>query len=41
MNERFVCIKLDREERPDVDDAYMTAAVASLSKLSRSMTWHQ
>ncbi|MGP1272781.1 MAG: thioredoxin domain-containing protein [Phycisphaerales bacterium] len=26
MNERFVCIKLDREQRPDLDDLYMTAA---------------
>jgi len=25
MNEHFVCIKVDREERPDVDDLYMTA----------------
>ena len=25
MNENFVCIKVDREERPDVDDLYMTA----------------
>ncbi len=25
MNEHFVCIKVDREERPDVDDVYMTA----------------
>ncbi len=25
MNERFVCIKVDREERPDVDNLYMTA----------------
>ncbi len=25
MNERFVCIKVDREERPDVDQLYMTA----------------
>src|SRR6476646_9510691 len=25
MNERFVCIKIDREERPDVDDLYMAA----------------
>ena len=25
MNEQFVCIKVDREERPDVDDIYMTA----------------
>jgi len=25
MNEKFVCIKVDREERPDVDQLYMTA----------------
>ncbi len=25
MNENFVCIKVDREERPDVDDIYMEA----------------
>lgn len=25
MNDNFVCIKIDREERPDVDDIYMTA----------------
>ena len=25
MNDRFVCIKVDREERPDVDQTYMTA----------------
>ena len=25
MNEHFVCIKVDREERPDVDNLYMTA----------------
>ncbi len=25
MNEHFVCIKVDREERPDVDDIYMAA----------------
>jgi uncharacterized protein YyaL (SSP411 family) len=25
MNRRFVCIKVDREERPDVDQLYMTA----------------
>jgi uncharacterized protein YyaL (SSP411 family) len=25
MNEHFVCIKVDREERPDVDQIYMTA----------------
>ncbi|MEX2219735.1 MAG: DUF255 domain-containing protein [Phycisphaerales bacterium] len=25
MNERFVCIKVDREERPDLDEIYMMA----------------
>ncbi|MDG1691505.1 MAG: thioredoxin domain-containing protein [Alphaproteobacteria bacterium] len=25
MNEKFICIKLDREERPDLDEIYMTA----------------
>ena len=25
MNEKFVCVKVDREERPDVDKIYMTA----------------
>lgn len=25
MNENFVCIKVDREERPDIDNMYMTA----------------
>lgn len=25
MNEYFVCIKVDREERPDIDNIYMTA----------------
>ena len=25
MNEHFICIKVDREQRPDVDDVYMTA----------------
>ncbi|MDZ7313825.1 MAG: thioredoxin domain-containing protein [candidate division KSB1 bacterium] len=28
MNEYFVCIKVDREERPDVDKVYMTAVQA-------------
>lgn len=28
MNEHFVCIKVDREERPDVDDIYMAAVQA-------------
>ena len=25
LNDRFVCVKVDREERPDVDQIYMTA----------------
>jgi uncharacterized protein YyaL (SSP411 family) len=25
MNEHFICIKIDREERPDIDHIYMTA----------------
>lgn len=25
LNENFVCIKVDREERPDLDDVYMTS----------------
>ena len=25
MNEKFICIKVDREERPDIDQLYMTA----------------
>jgi uncharacterized protein YyaL (SSP411 family) len=28
MNERFVCIKVDREQRPDVDEIYMAAVQA-------------
>ncbi len=28
MNRHFVCVKLDREERPDVDKVYMTAVQA-------------
>src|SRR5687768_13504689 len=28
MNENFVCIKVDREERPDVDSIYMEAVQA-------------
>ncbi|HPF41204.1 MAG TPA: thioredoxin domain-containing protein [Phycisphaerae bacterium] len=35
MNERFVCIKVDREERPDLDDIYMSATQA----LTRSGGW--
>ena len=28
MNEKFVCIKVDREERPDLDEIYMSAVQA-------------
>src|ERR687884_864933 len=28
MNDRFVCVKVDREERPDVDAVYMEAVQA-------------
>ena len=28
MNEHFVCVKVDREERPDLDEIYMQATVA-------------
>ncbi len=28
LNEHFVCIKVDREERPDLDDLYMSAVQA-------------
>ncbi len=27
MNERFICIKVDREERPDLDEIYMQATL--------------
>ncbi|MEZ6099548.1 MAG: thioredoxin domain-containing protein [Pirellulaceae bacterium] len=35
MNEHFVCIKVDREERPDIDDIYMT----SVQMLTRRGGW--
>ncbi|MEZ5067558.1 MAG: DUF255 domain-containing protein [Bacteroidia bacterium] len=25
MNEKFICVKVDREERPDIDAVYMSA----------------
>ncbi|NQV16222.1 thioredoxin domain-containing protein [bacterium] len=28
MNEHFICIKVDREERPDIDQLYMSVATA-------------
>ncbi len=30
INQHFVCIKVDREERPDVDDIYMTSLIVYL-----------
>ncbi len=35
MNEHFICIKVDREERPDLDEVYMAATIA----LSGSGGW--
>ena len=35
LNESFVCIKVDREERPDIDNIYMTA----LQQLRNSGGW--
>ncbi len=35
LNKHFVCIKVDREERPDVDEVYMTA----LQALKESGGW--
>ncbi len=32
MNDHFVCIKVDREERPDVDQVYMTAVQLMTNK---------
>ncbi len=29
MNAHFVCVKLDREERPDIDDVYMNALLVT------------
>ena len=38
MNERFVCVKVDREERPDVDGLYMDAIVAMTGQGGWPMT---
>ncbi len=35
LNDHFICIKVDREERPDIDQIYMTA----LNALGRSGGW--
>jgi len=38
VNERFVCIKVDREERPDLDDVYMAAVQAMTGRGGWPMT---
>ena len=38
MNEKFVCIKVDREERPDVDAIYMSAVQAMTGQGGWPMT---
>ena len=38
MNERFVCIKVDREERPDLDGIYMQATQAMTGQGGWPMT---
>lgn len=32
MNETYICVKVDREERPDVDETYMTAVQLSAGR---------
>ena len=32
MNENYVCIKVDREERPDIDQVYMAAATTLIGR---------
>jgi uncharacterized protein YyaL (SSP411 family) len=32
LNDHFVCIKVDREERPDIDDLYMNAVIATTGR---------
>lgn len=32
MNENFICIKVDREERPDIDQVYMAAATTLIGR---------
>ena len=38
MNEAFICIKVDREERPDVDHVYMTVTQAMTGRGGWPMT---
>src|SRR6478672_2889361 len=41
LNKHFVCIKVDREERPDIDSIYMTALSVynQLAKTGRGGGW--
>lgn len=43
LNDAFVCIKVDREERPDIDQMYMAAAIGMTGRggwpLTIIMTW--
>ncbi len=32
LNDNFICIKVDREERPDIDQLYMTAATSLIGR---------
>ena len=32
MNENYICIKVDREERPDIDQVYMAAATSLIGR---------
>lgn len=38
MNDGFVCIKVDREERPDIDAVYMNATMALTGRGGWPMT---
>ncbi|WP_084638231.1 thioredoxin domain-containing protein [Gordonia shandongensis] len=38
MNDGFVCVKVDREERPDIDSVYMAATVAMTGQGGWPMT---
>ena len=36
MNSHFICVKVDREERPDIDAIYMAATVAMTGQIGRA-----
>ncbi len=38
LNQHFICIKVDREERPDIDEIYMAATVAKTGRGGWPMT---